>query len=449
VPEEVTWVEGNYRLREAERGDGIFTYDMMNGRSYALSQDFVDVDSNFTDANAIAGVSVHWAAEATYDYYLAKHGRNSFDNKGGRIVSYVHFDDQKSNAFWDGTRASYGDGIGNETPWVTIDIVGHEITHGVNEHSANLFGAIAESFCDIFGESIEFYLKGDGPDWLVGGEIGAHRSFSNPNAFNHPDTYLGNFWNYIGSLHINTGVQNYWFYLLSKGGSGVNDNGDIYSVTGVGLEDAGQIAYRNLTVYLQPTSDYYAAGRYSVRSAIDLFGDNSAEHNAVLDAWFAVGIYIEPKIEVSSDTLIFSLEIENADTSQIIISNKGLDTLKILDIQISGTNFQLTDTLDFPFNLDHKDNFTLNVEFSTTTLTVETDTLNLFSNDPRTPIISVILFAEEPVTGIGNLTSKLITQKYNLYQNYPNPFNPSTTISYYYKLQTAEGTVTRKRVVLV
>jgi Zn-dependent metalloprotease len=72
---------GQYRLRENGRAEGIQTYDMQNGSSYAAAVDFIDTDNNFTDANAMAGVSVHWATEGTYDYYSTIHGRNSYDEE--------------------------------------------------------------------------------------------------------------------------------------------------------------------------------------------------------------------------------------------------------------------------------------------------------------------------------------------------------------------------------
>ncbi len=302
---------GGFRLREASRGGGIQTFDMQNGTNYAAAVDFVDPDANFTDPNAQAGVSAHWGGEATYDYFLNEHGRDSYDGAGGMLLSYAHFGINFNNAFWDGSRMTYGDGDGVVfTPLVSLDVVGHELTHGVTEFSANLIyanepGALNESFSDIFGAAIEFYLEGAAGDWLIGEDITvsapALRSMENPNSTGDPDTYFGNFWaplsatpnsgNDFGGVHTNSGVQNYWFYLLSEGGSGVNDHGVSYSVTGIGLDDASQIAYRNLTVYLTPSSKYADARASSINAATDLFGDPSPQLQAVKDAWDAVGVY--------------------------------------------------------------------------------------------------------------------------------------------------------------
>ena len=200
---------------------------------------------------------------------------------------------------------TYGDGDGvNYGPLVSLDIVGHEIAHGVTEYSANLVysyesGALNESFSDIFGESIENFAQGNN-DWLMGDHIGAGgsggalRSMSNPNAYNQPDTYLGTNW-YSGSgdnggVHYNSGVQNFWFYLLSVGGNGTNDNGDSYSVSAIGMDTAASIAYRNLAVYLNSNSQYDDARAGAIQAAIDLYGAGSAEEIAVTNAWHAVGV---------------------------------------------------------------------------------------------------------------------------------------------------------------
>ena len=292
-----------YRLRESGRGGGIQTKDMLNGINYNAAVDFDDTDVNFTDPNDQAGVSVHWATEGTYDYYLTIHNRNSYNNTGGTLFSYVHYDVNYSDAFWDGTRMTYGDGDGIWTsPLVSIDVVGHELTHGVTEYSAGLIyagesGALNESFSDVFGTAVEFYIEGSTADWLLGEDFILQspfviRSLEDPNVAWQPDTYKGTYWDFQNEeVHTNSGVQNFWFYLLSVGGSGVNDNGDPYSVTGIGISDAEKIAYRNLTVYLTPTSNFHNSRAGSINAAEDLFGLGSQQYLSVIDSWNAVGVY--------------------------------------------------------------------------------------------------------------------------------------------------------------
>ncbi len=294
---------GSYRLRQTADGNGIQTFDMNNGTNYGSASEVTSNSASFT--NAATAVQAHWGAEKTHKYYVQKHARNSYDNNGAIIKSYVSYRSNYVNAFWNGNVMTYGDGDGtNYGPLVSLDIVGHEITHGVTERSANLVysyesGALNESFSDIFGESIENFGQGNN-DWLMGEQIGAGgsggalRSMSNPNTYGDPDTYQGTNWATgsadNGGVHTNSGVQNFWYYILSVGKSGTNDNGDAYTVSGIGMDKAGKIAYRNLTVYLSSNSNYAAARTGAIQAAVDLYGAGSAEEIATTNAWYAVGV---------------------------------------------------------------------------------------------------------------------------------------------------------------
>ncbi|MEZ5047262.1 MAG: M4 family metallopeptidase [Chitinophagaceae bacterium] len=297
-----------YRLRQTSSGGGCQTYNMNNGTSYTNSTDFTSSSSVFTNTK---GVQAHYAAEQTHGYYMQKHNRNSFNGTGGIIKSYVSYSSNYVNAFWNGSVMTYGDGNGTTYgPLITLDIVGHEITHGVTEYSANLVyqkesGALNESFSDIFGEMVELHAKGSN-DWLMGNEIfltnnsGAIRSMSNPKLYSDPDCYGGSYWinpncspsssnDYCG-VHSNSGVQNKWYYLLSVGGSGTNDLSNPYTVAGIGTAKAAAIAYRNLTVYLNSNSNFADARAGAIQAAIDLYGAGSPEEIATTNAWYAVGV---------------------------------------------------------------------------------------------------------------------------------------------------------------
>ncbi|MAX79438.1 MAG: hypothetical protein CL843_04580 [Crocinitomicaceae bacterium] len=292
-----------YRLRESGRGNGIQTFNMQEGTNYGGAVDFTDSDNYWNNANANLdeyATDAHWGAEMTYDYYLNEHNRNSIDGNGFMLRSYIHYDVNYGNAFWDGQRMTYGDGSGSTNPFTAIDITGHEISHGLTSYTANLVyqdesGALNESFSDIFGAAIEAYAHPNSWDWLIGEDIGTViRSMSNPNSYGDPDTYGGTNY-YIGTLdnggvHINSGVQNKWFYILTEGENGTNDLGDSYNVTGIGISDAAAVAFRNLTVYLTSSSEYEDARFYAILSAIDLFGACSNEVEAVTNAWHAVGV---------------------------------------------------------------------------------------------------------------------------------------------------------------
>jgi Zn-dependent metalloprotease len=313
-----------YRLREYTRGLGVETYNSRKGSSYTSSVDFTDADNSWTEYNNanfdnVAG-DAHFGAQATYDYWKAVFNRNSFDNAGAKIKSYVHFDDTPGdgvgfeNAYWNGSVMTYGDGASTFKPLTALDVCGHEIGHAVCEKTANLTyqnesGAMNEGFSDIWGACVEARTVGllgltGKSTWLIGEEIkkagGALRSMSNPNAYGQPDTYQGTYWratttsptssNDYGGVHTNSGVLNFWFYLLTQGGSGTNDKGTAYSVAGIGIDAAARIAFRAESVYLTASSNYAAARTATINAATDLFGAGSTQVTAVTNAWGAVGV---------------------------------------------------------------------------------------------------------------------------------------------------------------
>ncbi|MEO0469727.1 MAG: M4 family metallopeptidase, partial [Bacteroidota bacterium] len=297
-----------FSLLDDTRGDGIETLDMLNLNSshpfgVPDAVPFTDTDNVWDDTTNLddAALDAHWGAEMTYDYFLEKHGRNSYDDNGSPIVAYIHHP-FFGVATWFNSTMFFGDGgtITNNNPLTPIDLVAHEFAHGVTEHTANLIyaqesGALNESFSDIFGNAVEYFAKSNDANWAIGESMGyVARSMSDPYSEGNPDTYQGNAWHTAsddnGGVHINSGVQNFWFYLLVEGGSGTNDHGAPYQVNGIGWDAATQIAYRNLSVYLGPSSVYEDARNGAIQSAIDLFGLCSNEYQQVVNAWAAVGL---------------------------------------------------------------------------------------------------------------------------------------------------------------
>lgn len=307
---------GNYRLRESGRGNGVETYNLNNGSNYGNATDFLDTDNNWNNVNANLdqyATDAHWGAEKTYDFFWSSFNRNSIDGNGFTLRSYVHYNSNFVNAFWDGQRMTYGDGNGGSfTPLTALDVAGHEITHGLTTFTADLIyqnesGALNESFSDIFGNAIENYARPTQWSWIVGEDMtnGGIRNMQNPNSFGDPDTYLGN--NYFtgtgdnGGVHTNSGVQNKWYYIMTVGETGTNDNNDAYSVPAQGFTKSSAIAFRNLTVYLTPNSDHADARFYAIQSATDLYGPCSPEAIATTNAWYAVGVGPEFVFAVTAD----------------------------------------------------------------------------------------------------------------------------------------------------
>jgi len=315
---------GGYRLREYTRGLGIETYNCKKGTNYATAVDFIDADNNWTAAeynNANfdnAAGDAHFGAQATYDYWKTIHNRNSYNNAGAKILSYVHYSSSYENAFWDGTRMTYGDGASTFKPLTALDVCGHEIGHAVCSNTANLTysyesGALNEGFSDCWGASVEKYtvdkfaLTGKST-WDIGEEIkkagGALRSMSNPNLYGQPAYYKGLKW-YTGSgdnggVHYNSGVLNYWYYLISVGKTGTNEVGAAYSVAALGLTNAAKILFRAESVYLTASSNYAAARTATISAATDLFGAGSAQVVAVTNAWNAVGVGVTTGVYCTS-----------------------------------------------------------------------------------------------------------------------------------------------------
>lgn len=315
---ETTLSGSTYILSDATRGNGIQTFNCNKTATYP-STNFTDADNNWTaaefnntnkDNGALDG---HWGAEKTYDYFKNVHARNSFNNAGAAIKSYIHYNlvaagyPDNNNAFWNGSVMTYGDGSGTGgfDILTSLDVAAHEIGHAICTNTANLTysnesGAMNEGFSDIWAACVEYYAAPTKQTWLIGEDIErrsghvALRSMSNPNAEGQPDTYKGTSW-YTGTgdnggVHYNSGVLNHWFYILSVGKSGTNDIGNAFNVTGITIDKAAKIAYRLEANYLSANSNYANARTGGIQAAIDLYGAGSAEVIATTNAFYAVGI---------------------------------------------------------------------------------------------------------------------------------------------------------------
>ena len=324
-------------LRENSRGagNGIYTRSLNNSGSLLdfnpnNATDVVETD-NFFDTDSVAN-NAHYGAEKTYDFYYEKFGRNSIDNNGLQLLSYVHLGQDVENAMWTDGAMYYGDGV-NGYQFTFLSVCGHEITHGLTENTANLYyeyesGALNEAFSDMFGASIAYYGS-DTLKWTIGDELGsAFRDMSNPKAYQNPDTYHGQYWvtgsDDNGGVHSNSGPANYWFYLLCEGGEGTNVHGTAYRVNPIGIDKADSLVFYTLTENLTETSDYHETYELSLIVAADLFGECSDEMLSVADAWRAIGVGYN-----YSDTTLFITDILSPATDCALGSEEPV-TLELL-----------------------------------------------------------------------------------------------------------------------
>jgi Zn-dependent metalloprotease len=240
-------------------------------------------------------------ADATFLFYQDVFSRNSIDGSGLEIVSSVHYSVDLDNAMWDGKQMLYGDGgqFLQNLPGA-LDVCGHELTHGVTQSTANLIydrqsGALNESMSDVFGSLVKQYKNkqsADQADWLIGEgtlrpEINgkALRSMAEPGTAFEGDTQPGTMSGYDedggrdnGGVHRNSGIPNRAFYLAAT------------AIGGNAWEQAGQVWYIALTEKLRANADFKTAAQVTADIAREQFGDDSAEHKAVLGAWEQVGV---------------------------------------------------------------------------------------------------------------------------------------------------------------
>ncbi|MEV4445989.1 M4 family metallopeptidase [Streptomyces mirabilis] len=307
-----------YQLTDGTRG-GHKTYNKSHTTSSSAGTLFTDADdtwgtgaasSSTTDQTAAADAA--YGAQETWDFYKNTFGRSGIKNNGVGAYSRVHYGNAYVNAFWDDSCfcMTYGDGSGNTHPLTSLDVAGHEMSHGVTANTAGLnysgeSGGLNEATSDIFGTGVEFYAgnSSDVGDYLIGEKININGDGTPLRYMDKPskDGGSADYWSSsVGNLdvHYSSGVANHFFYLLSEGSgaktiNGVSYNSPTYNgtaVTGIGRDKALQIWYKALTTYFTSTTNYKAARTGTLSAASALYGSTSAEYKAVAAAWTAVNV---------------------------------------------------------------------------------------------------------------------------------------------------------------
>ncbi|WP_373428822.1 M4 family metallopeptidase [Streptomyces rishiriensis] len=303
-----------YNLTDGARG-GHKTYNLNRGTSGTgtLFSGSDDVWGTGAASNLeTAGADAHYGAALTWDYYKNVHGRSGIRGDGVGAYSRVHYGNAYVNAFWSDSCfcMTYGDGSGNTHPLTSIDVAGHEMTHGVTSNTAGLnysgeSGGLNEATSDIFGTSVEFYAQNasDVGDYLIGEEIDINGDGSPLRYMDKPSkdgASKDSWYSGIGSVdvHYSSGPANHFFYLLSEGSGTKTINGVTYNsatadglpVTGIGRDKAEKIWFRALTTKFTTTTNYAAARTGTLAAAGELYGTTSTEYKAVQDAWAGVAV---------------------------------------------------------------------------------------------------------------------------------------------------------------
>lgn len=323
VPLNLTQSGSTFQLKDASRG-GTFTIDVNNKTDGALcavlgsgcatgavvSNTSTTFGNGTTADRRSAAAEAQYGTDATWDYFQQIHARNGIFGTGEGSSNRVHYGSNYVNAFWDGTKMTYGDGDGvNFGPLVSLDVAGHEMSHGVTENSAGLTysgesGGLNEATSDIFGTMVEFFEANvsDPGDYLIGEEfdLANHTGFrrmDNPIADgDSPNCYSATTKNL--DVHYSSGVGNHFFYLLAEG-SGAKTIGGVAhnsptcngsTITGIGRDAAERIWYRALTVYMTSGTTYAGARTATLNAANDLYGASSAQASTVAAAWSAVSV---------------------------------------------------------------------------------------------------------------------------------------------------------------
>lgn len=287
--------------------------------------EYTDQTTYFNYVSQIPGGTTHWGAEMALDFYRNVLNREGMNGQANDLLIYCNSNALGvANAYFDRGDNSVHFGSGNNniahSQIAALDIVGHEISHGLVRFCTELegfgeHGALNEGFSDILGTMSEYYAKywhsTSRPFSYVYGDenynnttfqidgitLYAFRDMTYPKNTLTPDTYGGTYWSNPtnlsvdnGGKHVNCTILDYWFYLLCEGGNGTNDNSNAYCVKKIGKDAALAITYEALKYHIKTYSNFNAARLATIQAASDLYGAASDEVAQVTAAWYAVGV---------------------------------------------------------------------------------------------------------------------------------------------------------------
>lgn len=340
-----------YQMIDLTNKGSIYTYDAKNGIS---DGDLVsNTTGKFTTEADKSPVSAHHNAGKVISFYKNVFQRDSLDNNGMDVHSFTHFDLNYNNAFWSGGVMIYGDGDGEEFTYLSgdLDVVGHEMTHGVIEYTADLAyhnqsGALNESMADVFGVLISTYdkynvanrgtWKFDSADWVVGDDIytpniqgDALRSLKDPTLYGQP-AHMTEYYELAdtkdedwGGVHINSGIPNKAAYNIASN---------------IGMDKTARIYYRALTQYMHADTNFQQAAYCLVQAAADLYGKGSNEITVIKNSFASTGVAYKGQKPVIS-----GVTAKNATVGNVFDTKAGVTAADLEDgsltskIAVSGT----------------------------------------------------------------------------------------------------------------
>ncbi|MET7352262.1 M4 family metallopeptidase [Streptomyces mirabilis] len=303
-----------YQLYDTTRG-GHKTYSLNNGTSGTgtLMTDSDDTWGTGSGSNTqTAGADAAYGAQETWDFYKNTFGRSGIKNDGVAAYSRVHYSSAYVNAFWDDSCfcMTYGDGSGGTHALTSLDVAGHEMSHGVTSNTAGLdytgeSGGLNEATSDIFGTGVEFYAgnSSDVGDYLIGEKIDINGDGTPLRYMDKPSKDGGSadsWYSGVGNLdvHYSSGPANHMFYLLSEGSGTKVINGVTYNsttsdgvaVAGIGRAAALQIWYKALTSYMTSSTNYAGARTAALNAATALYGASSTQYAGVANAFAGINV---------------------------------------------------------------------------------------------------------------------------------------------------------------
>ncbi|MFF4723964.1 M4 family metallopeptidase [Streptomyces mirabilis] len=303
-----------YQLYDTTRG-GHKTYSLNNGTSGTgtLMTDSDDTWGTGAGSNTqTAGADAAYGAQETWDFYKNTFGRSGIKNDGVAAYSRVHYSSAYVNAFWDDSCfcMTYGDGSGGTHALTSLDVAGHEMSHGVTSNTAGLdysgeSGGLNEATSDIFGTGVEFYANNssDVGDYLIGEKIDINGDGTPLRYMDKPSKDGGSadsWYSGVGNLdvHYSSGPANHMFYLLSEGSGTKVINGVTYNsttsdgvaVAGIGRAAALQIWYKALTSYMTSSTNYAGARTAALNAATALYGASSTQYAGVANAFAGINV---------------------------------------------------------------------------------------------------------------------------------------------------------------